>query len=104
MRVGSPEMSEQLPRPEYPKEVTLPGETVMLLETLQSSPVNAKQIAEWTAKDPVLSKVKKWRSQGWTDTDDHAKELWPYRRKEELWLYLVGIQSVGARTRSEASD
>ena len=32
--------------PEYPMEVTLPGETVMLLEALQSSPVNAKQIAE----------------------------------------------------------
>jgi hypothetical protein len=77
----------RLPLPEYPKEVTLPGETVMLLETLQSSPVNAKQIAEWTAKDPVLSKVKKWLSQGWTDTDDHAEELRPYRqRKEELSL------------------
>ena len=59
----------------------------MLLETLQSSPVNAKQIAEWMAKDPVLSKVKKWLSQGWTDTDDHAEELRPYRqRKEELSL------------------
>ena len=59
----------------------------MLLETLQSSPVNAKQIAEWTAKDPVLSKVKKWLSQGWADTDDHAEELRPYRqRKEELSL------------------
>ena len=63
----------RLPLPEYPMEVTLPGETVMLLETLQSSPVNAKQIAEWTAKDPVLSKVKKWFSQGWTDTDDHGE-------------------------------
>ena len=77
----------RLPLPEYPKEVTLPGETVKLLETLQSSPVNAKQIAEWMAKDPVLSKVKKWLSQGWTETDDHAEELRPYRqRKEELSL------------------
>ena len=77
----------RLPLPEYSKEVTLLGETVMLLETLQSSPVNAKQIAEWMAKDPVLSKVKKWLSQGWTNTDDHAEELRPYRqRKEELSL------------------
>ena len=32
----------RLPLPKYPKEVTLPGETVMLLETLQSSPMKAK--------------------------------------------------------------
>ncbi|KAL5509095.1 hypothetical protein EMCRGX_G004382 [Ephydatia muelleri] len=77
----------RLPLPEYPMEVTLPGVTVMLLEAYQSSPVNAKQIAEWMAKDPVLSKVKKWLSQGWTDTDEHGEELRPYRqRKEELSL------------------
>eukprot|EP00731_Ephydatia_muelleri_P014607 Em0008g327a len=77
----------RLPLPEYPMEVTLPGVTVMLLETLQSSPVNAKQIAEWMAKDPVLSKVKKWLSQGWTNTDEHREALRPYRQhKEELSL------------------
>ena len=77
----------RLPIPEYPMEVTLPGVTVMLLETLQSSPVNAKQIAEWMAKDPVLSKVKKWLSQGWTNTDEHREALRPYRQhKEELSL------------------
>ena len=59
----------------------------MLLGTLQSSPVNAKQVAEWTAKDLVLSKVKKWPNQGWTNTDDYGEELRPYRqRKEELSL------------------
>ena len=59
----------------------------MLLETLQSSPVNAKQIAEWTTKDPVLCKVKKWLSHGWINTDDHGEDLQPYRqRKEELSL------------------
>ena len=77
----------RLPLPEYPMEVTLPGETVMLLVALQSTPVNAKQIAEWMAKNPVLSKVKKWLSQGWTNTDYHGEELRPYRQcKEELSL------------------
>ena len=77
----------RLPLQEYPKEVTLLGETVMLLETLWSSPVNAKQIAEWMAKDPVLCKVKKWLSQGWIDTDYHVEDLRPYRQhKEELSL------------------
>ena len=49
--------------------------------------MNAKRIAEWTAKDPVLCKVKNWLSQGWIDTDDHGEDLRPYRqRKEELSL------------------
>ena len=73
-------------------EVTLLGETVMLLEALQSSPVNTKQIAEWTAKDSVLSKVKKWLSQQrWTDTDDHGEELRPYRQRKEELVYKMAV-------------
>ena len=96
----------RLPLPEYPEEVSLPGETVMLLETLQSSPVNAKQIAEWTAKDPVLSKVKKWLSVGWTFTDKHDEELWPYRQRKEdlslqdgciLWVSRVVVPEPGRK-------
>ena len=76
----------RLPLPECPSEVPLPGETVLLLETLEASPINAKQIAEWTEKDPVLSKVKKWLTEGWPEKE-HEEELRPYRqRKDELSL------------------
>ena len=49
-------------------------------------PLNAKQIAEWTEKDPVLSKVKKWLTEGWPEKECE-EELRPYRqRKDELSL------------------
>ena len=76
----------RLPLPECPSEVPLPGETVLLLETLEASPVNAKQIAKWTERDPVLSKVKKWLTDGWPERE-REEDLRPYRqRKDELSL------------------
>ena len=76
----------RLPLPECPSEVPLPGARVLLLETLETSPVNAKQIPEWTERDPILSKVKKWLTEGWPEKE-REEELRPYRqRKEELSL------------------
>ena len=54
---GNADLFSRLPLPEAPKEVPMPGETVLLLETLQSSPITATQIKAWTARDSVLSRV-----------------------------------------------
>eukprot|EP00731_Ephydatia_muelleri_P024460 Em0016g731a len=51
-------MLSHLPLPECPADVPTPGETVLLMETLQPSPVNMEEIRTWTKEDPVLSKVK----------------------------------------------
>ena len=48
-----------------PPDVPLLGETILLLEHLQSSPITAGQIKEWTNQDPVLSKVRNYVLQGW---------------------------------------
>ena len=56
-------------------EVSLPGEIVM---SLKASLV----IAEWTANDPVLSKVKKSLRHGWTLIDEQFEEH--RQRIEEL--------------------
>lgn len=45
----------RLPLPESMKSVPLPGETILLMENLQASPVNVKQIRQCTDRDPVLS-------------------------------------------------
>ena len=50
----------RLPLPESPGEVPLPGETILLMESLQMSPVTAVQIKSWTDRDPVLSRVCKF--------------------------------------------
>ena len=50
----------------------------------EASPVNAKQIAKWTEKDPILSKVKKWLTYGWPEkrNSNHTgrgKKSWAYK-------------------------
>ena len=51
-------MLSRLPLPESPPGVPLPGETILLLEHLQSFPITAVQIKKWTNQDPVLSRVR----------------------------------------------
>ena len=73
----------RLPLPESMKSVPLPGETILLMENLQASPVNVKQIRQWTDRDPVLSKVRRLVQEGWETNND--EQLRPYQnQKEEL--------------------
>ena len=75
----------RLPLPESPSEVPVPGETVLLLETIQMSPVNASQIKQWTDKDPVLLTLRQYLEQGWPSATDNR--FLPYnKRKDELSL------------------
>jgi hypothetical protein len=55
----------RLPLPDAPKQVPIPGETVLLMQGLQATPVNSKQIEKWTTRDPLLAKVRKLVMQGW---------------------------------------
>ena len=47
----------QLPLADCPESIPTPGETIYLIENLQETPINTKQVAKWTAHDPVLSRV-----------------------------------------------
>ena len=47
----------RLPLPDLPTNVPQPQDTVLLLESIQTSLVTAAQIKKWTARDPLLSKV-----------------------------------------------
>ena len=47
------DMLSRLPLPETPETIPLPGETVPLLDILNSLPVTAEQIRQWTNNDPV---------------------------------------------------
>ena len=52
------DMLSRLPLPESPSSVPLPGETVFLMETLQTSPVDVTMIRTWTNSDPLLAHVR----------------------------------------------
>ena len=62
---GNADAFSRLPLPETPSQTVLPPETVFLMDRLSESPVTAKQIRLWTARDPVLSQVRRGVMQGW---------------------------------------
>ena len=47
----------RLPLFNMPESVPVPGETILLLEHLDHTPINSQHIREWTRCNPVLSKV-----------------------------------------------
>ena len=76
-----------LPLPDSPKSVSIPGETVLLMDLLETSIITAAQIKSWTNRDPVLSKVLTWVASGWPPSTEAAatEDLRPYtNRKLEL--------------------
>ncbi|XP_021378372.1 uncharacterized protein K02A2.6-like [Mizuhopecten yessoensis] len=73
----------RLPLSETVVNIPLPGETLLLLEHLDTTPVTFKQIQEWTAKDPVLIQVLAHVQDGWNKCG--SEETKPYfNRKAEL--------------------
>ena len=73
----------RLPLPEAPRDVPVPGDTVLMFETLQKSPTTATQIKEWTNRDPMLSQVRDMLLLGWEDLDIEGFQ--PFKtRKDEL--------------------
>ena len=73
----------RIPLEQSPSEVPIPGETILLIETLDSTPINVRQIAKWTNEDVVLSRVHNMVLKGWMNTND--PKFLPYQnRKNEL--------------------
>ena len=76
----------RLPLSKMPESVPVPGETILLLEHLDHTPINSQHIREWTRRDPVLSKVHQFTLNGWPH---HCQDvqLHPYlSRKAELTI------------------
>jgi len=83
----------------------MPADTIHLLEQLNSTPVTATLIKQWTAQDPILAKAKTLALQGWTIPPED-KELHPYfNRQTELSVesgcILRGIHVVVPPQRRE---
>ena len=73
----------RLPLPDKPKQVIIPGDTILLMETLNNSPTSSVDIARWTRREPLLSQVYKFTLDGWPQK--WATELQPYAlRRYEL--------------------
>jgi hypothetical protein len=81
--IGHADSLSRFPLKTENKEPPVPGETILLMNFLETSPVTSKQIRQWTASDPVLSKVKTYILQGWPfDVDNDYKPY--FNRQSEL--------------------
>ena len=85
----------RLPNPMSIAEVPPPAEAVLSMSILESTPVTAAMIAQWTAKDPVLSLVFKFVRSGWPQAV--ADDLQAYYRRRDEFSILNGCVLLGAR-------
>lgn len=94
----------RLPLPEAPSDIPLPGETILLLDTLHE-PVSATKIKHWTDRDPLLSSVRRMVQKGWQYTSE--EKMRPFnQRKDELsvqdgcilWGSRVVVPQAGRAT------
>ena len=70
------DLLSRLPLPETIADVPIPGELILLMETLQSSPITSTKIKSWMDKDPILARVRNCTLKGWTKTS--AEDLRPF--------------------------
>ena len=82
LRMTSADLLSRLPLPEAPEKVSVPADTILLMENLQASPTTATQIKTWTDRDPLLSRVRKMLLQGWRATNDQAMNPFQLRKEE----------------------
>ena len=71
-----------LPLPVQPKQIPMPEELVLLLESLEILTVTVAQIKCWTEHNPVLAKVPKFVQQDWPRSVSSELHLFYTRRLE----------------------
>ncbi|KAL9982685.1 hypothetical protein ACROYT_G004758 [Oculina patagonica] len=93
---GNADALSRLPLPVAPETTPIPGDIVHLLETINTSPVDATKVKLWTARDPVLSQVLQFVLHGWPMVVEE-EALKPYfARREELSVH-AGCLLWGSR-------
>lgn len=67
-KMGNADALSRLPLADYPPEVRLPGDVHMAFQHLSNTPTTASHIRQWTARDPILSRVRYFLLHGWPET------------------------------------
>ena len=71
----------RLPLPNVTNEVPLPGETVLLMVSLKSSPVSAEEIKLLITRDPILAQVHHMLLHDWGEMEGEG--FVPFQRRRE---------------------
>ena len=70
----------RLPLSDTPAQTPVPAELVLMVERMEDAPITATQIAAWTRRDVLLSRVHRHILEGWPDSaDDELKPYWTRR-------------------------
>jgi len=93
---GNADGLSRLPLPKMPDSVPVPGETILLMEHLEGTPVHSGHIKEWTKRDPILSQVLSFILEGWP-CKNSSEELNPYFTKRTELSTEDGCILWGAR-------
>ena len=94
-RISHADCMSRLPLPDAPIHVPVPQEVVLALSTLDETPINSDQIEKWTSADPVLSQVRRFVEQGWSDQT--PPEFDCYRHRKDELSVQQGVLFWGAR-------
>ena len=96
-KLGNADALSRLPHPvTVPEDKCLPEELVYLLDHLSATPVSATQIKDWTNKDELLSRVKRYVLLGWPE-GSLGEEFKPYTTKKTELSILDGCILWGTR-------
>ena len=86
------------------------GEEVLMFEQIDNTTIKSEDIRRWTDRDPVMSQVRTYILQGWSDSAYTNEEFKPYlSRKEELsvlqgctlWGYRIVVPPHGRDSLTE---
>ena len=104
-QLANADLLSRLPLADTIADPPLPGEMVLLMEALNTSPIIVVNVKTWTNRDPFLSRVKQMILQGWPKDTDAAFQPYIQRSKEltvqndcVLWGSRVVIPEVGRGT------
>lgn len=90
----------RLPLPDRPADSLspVPAELVHMMEVLDSSPVTAQLIRQWTARDPVVSAVYQYVQEGWPASGvPLSPDFGPYKCRESELSSQGGCVLWGSR-------
>ena len=79
--IGHADGLSRLPLLEIPQNIPIPGETILLIENLDRTLVDAELILQETSRDPIFSRIRRFLQVGWPLASDKAPS---HLLKEEL--------------------
>ena len=74
----------RIPLLECPENIPPPGEMILLMDTLENTPVNVQQVKKWTDNNPILSTVRTKVQQDDRGPDDNPQMQTYIKRMNKL--------------------